>query len=226
MAKEDDACSPSVLPSPLSSHSGEIEGGGPCSQKPRLWRRYRIGYALVLAVLMLPVSGESLAQGTIVKQVTITNDMFDEDGGRDLYRPVVRFSPELAVDSVFVLTVGVTGDSAERGTDYTTPATTYTMNITTGTTDARQYRPTIPVLPIDNSVREANKVITVTGTLTPPAGYAVMTGTITIVEDDPVAVILDDVNVDEDVVGGMVTVTARLSAAAAGAFTVMASTAG
>ena len=226
MAKEDDACSPSVLPSPLSSHSGEIEGGGPCSQKPRLRRRYRIGYALVLAVLMLPVSGESLAQGTIVKQVTITNDMFDEDGGRDLYRPVVRFSPELTVDSVFVLTVGVTGDSAVRGTDYTTPATTYTMNITTGTTDARQYRPTIPVLPIDNSVREANKVITVTGTLTPPAGYAVMTGTITIVEDDPVAVILDDVNVDEDVVGGMVTVTARLSAAAAGAFTVMASTAG
>ena len=225
MAKEDDACSPSVLPSPLSSHSGEIEGGGPCSQKPRLRRRYRIGYALVLAVLMLPVSGESLAQGTIVKQVTITNDMFDEDGGRDLYRPVVRFSPELTVDSVFVLTVGVTGDSAMRGTDYTTPATTYTMNITTGTTDARQYRPTIPVLPIDNSVREANKVITVTGTLTPPAGYAVMTGTITIVEDDPVAVILDDVNVDEDVVGGMVTVTARLSAAAAGAFTVMASTA-
>ena len=225
MAKEDDACSPSVLPSPLSSHSGEIEGGGPCSQKPRLRRRYRIGYALVLAVLMLPVSGESLAQGTIVKQVTITNDMFDEDGGRDLYRPVVRFSPELTVDSVFVVTVGVTGDSAVRGTDYTTPATTYTMNITTGTTDARQYRPTIPVLPIDNSVREANKVITVTGTLTPPAGYAVMTGTITIVEDDPVAVILDDVNVDEDVVGGMVTVTARLSAAAAGAFTVMASTA-
>ena len=228
MAKGDDACSPSMLPSPLSIPlRGDRGRGSAVQSETRLWRRYRIGCALVLAVLLLSVSGEALAQGVVVRQINITNTSYDEDEGRRSYRPTISFSPELTADSVFTLTVGVAGDSAVRGTDYTSSSTTYTKTITIGdgSADARQYRPTISLTLIPDSVREANKSITITGSLTPPAGYTVNSGLITIVEASPVEVTLDDVDVAEDVAGGVLTLTARLSAAAGGAFTVMASTA-
>ena len=228
MAKGDDACSPSVLPSPLSIPlRGDRGRGSAVQSETRLWRRYRIGCALVLAVLLLSVSGEALAQGVVVRQINITNTSYDEDEGRRSYRPTISFSPELTADSVFTLTVGVAGDSAVRGTDYTSSSTTYTKTITIGdgSADARQYRPTISLTLIPDSVREANKSITIRGSLTPPAGYTVNSGLITIVEASPVEVTLDDVDVAEDVAGGVLTLTARLSAAAGGAFTVMASTA-
>ena len=167
---------------------------------------------------------------TITDNDTATVTLGDETVGEDVTSGMVTVTATLdnAIQgsSGFTVTVSTTDGTATAGGDYTTTTTMLTF---AGTVPGETQEFTVPIL--DDGDAEGTEMFTValsalsglTGGIGATKYDITDTATVTIADDEGPTVSFDTVPAVAE--SGMVTITARLSAAVSGGFTVLVSTA-
>ena len=154
-----------------------------------------------IALALDPVSVTEGTGGTITVPVRVTASFLPVDAIR-------------VTETTVMVSVGADGDSATKGTDYTTMVDAFPITIpaivTSGTAS-------FDLVVIDDTLAERNETLTVSGM----ADLSVASATLTIVNSDPPMITLNAPETVEEGEGdGMVTVTATLNAAIPGGFRV------
>ncbi len=178
----------------------------------------------MLALLLLPVSDESSAQGTSAVTTLefgggLTLALPESAGTREILI-LVGFDNNVPMGSLLEITVGLTSASATAGADFSVAMSTFTHTTTRNSSILELVRFDLTV--IDDDFAEESEFIGITarlvgGTSTDPVGIL-----LEIVDNDDSAVTLGPETVGEG--DGSVTVTATLDVAVAGGFTVNVST--
>ena len=178
----------------------------------------------MLALLLLPVSDESSAQGTSAVTTLefgggLTLALPESAGTREILI-LVGFDNNVPMGSLLEITVGLTSTSATAGADFSVAMSTFTHTTTRNSSILELVRFDLTV--IDDDFAEESEFIEITarlvgGTSTDPVGIL-----LEIVDNDDSAVTLGPETVGEG--DGSVTVTATLDVAVAGGFTVNVST--